>query len=336
MQDFKQQKERVRQLFNDMEKANASNIASVFAQHMDNDYLVYACYPFNQLTGLAAAMDNIWQPLFQSFSFLERREDIFMAGQNENSDEVWVMSMGHFMGLFDEDWLGMRATKKSTLLRYAEFHCVKDDKIIKSSFFVDLIGFMQQIGLQPLPVQTGANFICPGPKTHDGLLFSPQAPEESDYTLQIVNRMVDDLSALNISGNDDCPPELLSECWHDNMAWFGPGGIGSVHSILRYQQQHQFPFRKGLKDKVFNGHVCRFAEGNYACFFGWPNLTNTPTGGFLGLPGAKLRGDMRVVDIYRREGDKLAENWVIMDIPYWLKQQGLDILERTVSISNPN
>jgi hypothetical protein len=37
---------------------------------------------------------------------------------------------------------------------------------------------------------------------------------------------------------------------------------------------------------------------------------------------------MRVVDIYRRNNDKLVENWVLIDLPYWLMQQGLDILER--------
>jgi len=39
---------------------------------------------------------------------------------------------------------------------------------------------------------------------------------------------------------------------------------------------------------------------------------------------------------FRREGDKLAENWIFIDIPYWLKQQGLDILERTQKILNPS
>jgi hypothetical protein len=37
---------------------------------------------------------------------------------------------------------------------------------------------------------------------------------------------------------------------------------------------------------------------------------------------------MRIVDVYRRDGDKLAENWVLMDIPWYLKMQGLDIFER--------
>jgi len=39
---------------------------------------------------------------------------------------------------------------------------------------------------------------------------------------------------------------------------------------------------------------------------------------------------MRVVDIYRRDGDKLAENWVFIDILYYLIQHGIDLLK------NPN
>jgi hypothetical protein len=61
-------------------------------------------------------------------------------------------------------------------------------------------------------------------------------------------------------------------------------------------------------------------------------LTNTAAGGFMGLPGSNVSADMRVVDIYRRDGDKLAENWVFIDLPYWLKQQGLDIIERTADL----
>ena len=38
------------------------------------------------------------------------------------------------------------------------------------------------------------------------------------------------------------------------------------------------------------------------------------------------------MDVYRRDGDKLAENWVLIDIPYWLLQQGLDVLKRTEGI----
>lgn len=48
---------------------------------------------------------------------------------------------------------------------------------------------------------------------------------------------------------------------------------------------------------MFNGHICRFVERDFACFFGWPNLSNRPIGGFLGLPEG-VSADMQVVDIY--------------------------------------
>ena len=134
----------------------------------------------------------------------------------------------------------------------------------------------------------------------------------------------------------DCPPEILEKTWSKDMIWYGPAGVGATYTIPRYQEQHQLPFRANLTDKKFEGHVCRFAEGNYACFFGWPNLSNTPIGGWLGLPGGNVNAEMQVVDVYRREGDKLIENWVLIDLPYWLKQQGLDVLGRTQQICNPN
>ena len=36
--------------------------------------------------------------------------------------------------------------------------------------------------------------------------------------------------------------------------------------------------------------------------------------------------EFRVIDIYRREGDKLAENWIFIDMLHFWKMQGLDIL----------
>jgi hypothetical protein len=129
-------------------------------------------------------------------------------------------------------------------------------------------------------------------------------------------------------------PEL-ARTWHEGMLWFGPSGIGSTYTIERYQAQHQGPFSRNLTDIRFNGHVSRFAEGKYAAWFGWPNLTITSKGGFLGLPANSARLAMRVVDIYRREGDHLAENWIFIDLLYWMLQQGVDVLERNAGIVRP-
>jgi hypothetical protein len=335
MSSYQCEKQYVLNYFADMENANAEQIVSVLEKHVADDYEFYGVYPFNKIDNLGDVAKQVWQPLYKSFSNIQRRQDVFMAGTNEVSGENWVMSMGHFMALFDEDWLGIRASRKVVMLKYAEFNCVENGKITKTGLWLDIIGLMQQVGINPLPPQTGSEILHPGPRHHNGLLFDEHLPEEAEQTLAVLNTMIEDLSKLNASGNDRAGPEVMQKNWHENMGWYGPGGIGSTYTIARYQEQHMYPFREGLSDKVFNGHVCRFAEGQFACFFGWPNLSNKSIGGFLGMPSGDKRADMRIVDVYYREGDKLLENWVLIDIPYWLKQQGIDVLARTSSILNP-
>jgi hypothetical protein len=332
---YQSAKSLVREYFAALENSSPDNVASVLQSYTNPDYVWRGVYPFREIKGSKDVAQSFWAPLLKSLTHMQRRQDIFIAGTNEIDGDQWVMSMGNFMGLFDADWLGIPATRKIANLRYAEFNCVKDGKIIKTGLFVDIIGLMLQAGMNPLPPSTGEYFNYPGPINHDGLLFEDAPEDEGAKTLELVNEMIDDLSTLNKSGSMGCPPELLEKTWSKNMLWYGPAGIGATYTIPRYQEQHQLPFRQKLKDKKFLGHVCRFAEGNFACFFGWPNLTNTPIGGWLGLPGGGVNAEMQVVDVYRCKGDKLAENWVFIDIPYWLKQQGLDILERTRNIINP-
>lgn len=335
MTSYQEEKMLVRSYFEALERATPEQVKDILEEFTADSYSWKGVYPFREQKGAVAVAETFWMPFLTSVKKVQRRQDIFMAGTNEISGEKWVMSMGHLMGLFDEDWVGIRRTGKMINLRYAEFHCVEGGKITQTGLFVDLIGFMLQAGVNPLPPSTGSYFVYPGPRNHDGLLFEDAPETEGVKTLNLVNQMVNDLSELNKSGEMGCPPELLEQTWEEDMIWYGPGGIGASYTIPRYQMQHQLPFREGLKDKKFNGHVCRFAEGAFACFFGWPNLSNTPIGGFLGLPGGEVKADMQVVDVYYRRGDKLSENWVLIDIPYWLKQQGLDIFERTQAVMNP-
>lgn len=335
MGNYQESKAIVRSYFDAMENSTPETVAEIIKEFTGEDYLWRGVYPFREQHGADAAAERFWTPLMKSLTCMQRRQDIFIGGTNELGGEQWVMSMGNFMGLFDADWLGIRCTGKMVNLRYAEFNCVDKGKITQTGLFVDIIGLMIQAGAYPLPPSTGVYFNYPGPRNHDGLLFEDAPEAEGVATLALVNSMVDDLSELNKSGSMGCPPQVLEKSWSRNMIWYGPAGVGATYTIPRYQQQHQLPFRNSLGDKKFIGHVCRFAEGKFACFFGWPNLSNTPLGGWLGLPGGNVNSEMQVVDVYCREGDKLSENWVLIDIPYWLKQQGIDILDRTRKILNP-
>jgi len=330
MADFQEIKQIVRDYIADFDRAADAEMEAVLQKYTTENYQWRGMHPFYEQYGAEAVVETFWKPLRESFSPIQRREDMFFAGANDcdNGKTQWVVSVGNLLGSFDNDWLDIPSTGKMIFLRYAEFHRVEGDKIAETALFCDVLSIMHQAGHYPLPQMTGAAFIYPGPRTHDGLLLDEQDPKEAEKTTEVLNQMIADLDEINKSGNDKCPPELLARTWKEDMIWYGPTGIGASYTIKKYQKQHQYPFRENLTDKVFNGHISRFAEGNYCGFFGWPNLYNKNKGGFLGLPKSDIKAEMRVVDIYRREGDKLAENWVYIDMLHYLYQQGLDVLGR--------
>ena len=324
MSDYQHNKSLVLRFYDELDKASGDAINEVLIRYTTEDYFFRGMHPFYEQQGARDVADVFWKPLRSAFRPIQRRQDIFMAGTSEIDGTDWVCSMGHLMGLFDEDWLGIPATRQMAFLPYADFNRITDGKISETGFFCDIISIMQQAGVNPVPLQTGAAILTPGPRTHDGLLYDKQDPAETLQTLKLINQMLQDLTGAGLHS----PQDELARTWHQDMIWFGPAGIGATYTIDRYEEQHQGPFRDGLDNIEFHGHVCRFAEGNFAGWFGWSNLTMIPSGGFMGLPASDRTVEMRVVDMYRRDGNKLAENWVFIDMLYFLKQQGLDVLER--------
>lgn len=324
MTDRQAAKTIVRRYFDALERAPAGEPAMVIEEFAGADYRFRGVHPFNERAGAAEVAAAVWQPLRESFTAMQRRQDIFMAGPNLIDDTMWVTSMGKFMGLFDKTWLGIPPTGKIALLPYCEFHRIEDGAIAESALWVDIVSVIKQAGIQPLPEQTGAEIVNPGPRTGDGLLFEPQDDSESQKTLDLIMKMCNDL----VGDGMESPDNRLTKTWHDDMLWFGPSGIGATYTIERYQQQHQGPFSEGLENIVFNGHVLEHAEGDYGGWFGWPNLSMNQGRGFMGLPASNIPTEMRVVDIYRRDGDKLAENWIFIDLLHYLRLLGVDVLER--------
>lgn len=324
-----------------LESCEVGELAAVIAQHVSPDYQMRSVYPFRELTGAKEAAERVWGPMRTALSSMQRRQDIFIAGDNKFADEVWVMSMGHFVGLFDREWLGIRPTGKMASLRFVEFICVEDGKIKQTCLHLDLIGLMQQAGAYPLPPSTAQYFTYPGPKRHNGLLFEDAPEAQGKDTLDLVGRMCDDLVDGGLVSEADeevdaaYTAEVYGRTFSPKMTWYGPCGIGATYTIQRYIAQHQGPFSEGLTDMRFVGHRVRFAEGGFACWFGWPNLRNRNKGGYLGLPEGKEPAEMYVVDVYSCENGMIEENWVFIDLPWWLKQQGLDIFDRTQKILNP-
>jgi hypothetical protein len=293
-------------------------------------------HPFHEQHGAEAVARVFWSPYLTAMSRVQRRPDIFMAGLNEidGFQSVWVVCMGHLMGLFDRPWLGIQPTGRIAMLRLAEFHRIEGGRIRETAQFFDIPHLMIQAGQNPFPPQTGAHLVQPGPMTHEGLMWERQDPAVGTATLASINAMLNDLGDPQRRNDPNGFVDELSRTWHDDMIWWGPAGIGATYTIPRYIRQHAGPFRMALNEgRRFNGHICRMAEGHFGGFFGWPNLSLRNSGGYMGLTASpEGLADMRVVDIYREAGGKLAENWIFIDMLHYLNMQGLDVLGRMASL----
>lgn len=327
MGDFSSEKQVVREFYAALDTAGPDELASVLDRFCASDYLWRGFHPFNEIESRVEVAARFWRPLRLALARLQRRMDIFLAGENEidGFNSVWVASMGHLMGLFDAPWLGIQPTGKMAFLRYCEFHKVVGGQIVETAMYFDIPHLMMQTGLTLFPPQTAAHLVQPGPMTHDGLLFDPQPAAEGAATLAAINAMVSDLGewALGLPLEDE-----LARTWHDDMIWWGPAGIGSTYTIERYAKQHSAPFRAAFSERSKTGHLCRIAEGHFGGFFGWPNFTAVLSGSFMGMPATGKQGEFRVIDMYRRSGNKLAENWIFIDLLHFWDQQGVDILAR--------
>ena len=71
------------------------------------------------------------------------------------------------------------------------------------------------------------------------------------------------------------------------------------------------------------------AEAAYSAVMWWPCLRMRNTGCYMGVPANDAVAEMRVIDLYRRDGEKLAENWIFIDMLHFLAQQGVDLLLAT-------
>ena len=329
MSDFQAEKAVIRSLYDELDAAGANEAAGVLARHVDPGWRWRGMHPFDELTGPEAVAEAFWAPLKRAMGPLQRRPDIFIAGENRGDTDdatgTWVVEMGHLAGNFTVDFLTIPATGRLHFLRYVEFHRVENERVIETASFCDMLAFIRMAGLDPLPPQTGALLIpTPGPRTHDGLLHETQDPEEGKATHDLIDAMVKDLVGDGVSSSR----EHLERFWVPDMCWFGPAGIGASHRIDGYMKGHTGPFERGLEFVRYDGHPASLAEGMYGGFFGYPSITMRPTGSFMGLPASDAGGEMRVVDMYRREGDRLAENWIFIDMLHFAHTLGLDVLAR--------
>ena len=295
------------------------------------DIALNVTHPLNEMRGIEAALERLWKPMRRALPDVERRDNFVAGGRYRDAN--WIGCMGHFMGTFERDWLGIPATRGVVSVRYCEGHELRGDKIGTSYVFLDFLDLMRQAGYFPIAESLGTEMRWMPPLTGDGVILTAQDEARSKRTIETVLEMH---AALGRYRGQAPTRAVLDEMemvkhWHPNFMWYGPAGIGTTRGLRGFEDYHQIPFLVAFPDRGGSeqGHFIRIGDGYFAVTGGWGYLRATHSGGELfGAPPTGKRIKMRVMDFYRCDEVTIVENWVPIDVPHILLQMGVDVFGR--------
>ena len=323
---FQVEKAKLRNYCEAFRRADKRAFKNAARRFFASDARINTVHPFNELAGVDAYIATFLDPLQRSFQNLRRSDYLAFAGTYD--DAIWVTCTGYYSGHFHKPWCGIEPSGALAHLRFGEFHRMKGGEAVESFIYLDIPELMIACCQWPITDSPGKargfTGFLPGPATQDGLVWHDTDPTHSASSYRMVTDMLRSLATED---------EAWRPYWSDDMVWYGPAAFGSFIGIEDFAD-FQVPFEQTFSEWIGGSvegsqtrHFTRFADGDYICSGGWPSLNAVQTKTFLGQPSEGKRLFMRVSDWWRREGDRLVENWVFVDIPHVLRQMGYDLFK---------
>lgn len=279
--------------------------------------------PIGRCTGRTELEQSFYSRCDRAFSGLTAEPYLFLGGEFEG--QTWIAATGNLVGRFVEPFCGIPPSGEMAAVRYGEFCRVVDGDIVEIRCLLDLLALAASVGIHLLPPFSADDRLPVGPAAIDGCQYGSNPSKITAATLGLVDDM---LGGCNRLVDGSLESMGMAAYWHDDMVWYGPWGVGTTHGFDEFQQWAQGPSVRSFPNRRGGYHQARFADGYTAAFTGWPSLQGTfsgepfrgiaPTGGPIG---------QSIMDFYVRRGDRLAENWVLIDLIDFAGQCGVDLLE---------
>ncbi len=302
-----------------------ATLAAALASRLQPDCVWHAAHPIGDLTGAEAIAAGWFAPLRQALPLAMRRDEIVLGGVSRTGSGAWLACLGHLVGNLVAPLFGASPHGKLVFLRIGEFYRLADGRIAEAYVLPDVVDLWRQTGRRLLPGLLGTEMLFPGPATHDGVC--PDRPERSAESARLVEAMLADLHAFDPASFASTGQSGPGGYWHPQMLWFGPGGIGANFTYAGFQRDHRVPFLTAFPDRRGGNHFARFGDGDYVCSGGWPSMTMTHRGAYLGLGPTGRAASLRVMDFWRVADGQIRENWVLLDLPDLFAQLGQDLLQ---------
>jgi predicted ester cyclase len=280
--------------------------------------------PFGVLATRDAVAEGWFWPLARAFPTAHRQAYLFLAGHWQG--ETWVAATGDLVGVQSAPLARVPQGADLRRLRFGEFYRIEEGRIAEMRCLLDIPGLAAQAGYRILPPFAGREGPPPGPALGQGLQLAPQDPVAGAYTLRLIEDM---LGGCNRLDGSNLASMGMAAYWHEDMVWHGPWGVGSCYGFRDFQDHAQGPSVRSFPNRRGGFHEARIAEGLAGCFTGWPSLRGTFNGApFRGIPPTGGEIGQNIMDFYIRRGDRLHENWVLIDLVDFAAQCGVDLLAR--------
>ena len=311
--------------------APLADLSEVALSHLSEDLVWQGFAPLSDTKSAQAMVHQYLRPLREAFPDLTRQIHIAMGGVSDGKADGgadgahWVGGTGYLTGTQTGDLWGIPARNKALRLRWGEFlEFDAEGRIIRIQMLIDVIDWLEQLGLSPLPASRGAPSVYPAPTGDDGVLWGDHG-DASDM-LAFGRRFI--FGGLNAFDESNLKSMGMSDYFHPNLKWYGPGGIGACLSLKEFEDLHQRPWLQAFPDRKVGDLDNLIAEGNYVGASSLPGVWLTHTGPYLGHAASNKRAGVNGIDFWRCENGQFTENWVFVDMIHLFEQFGIDLMTR--------
>ena len=310
-------------------EAPLEELSSAASQHLADNFHFQGFDPLGDLDGASGFTDEFHRPFREAFPDLTRQIHIAMGGISEGKADGspdgahWVGGTGYLSGTQTKDLWGIPARNQELRLRWGEFlQFDADGRIIRSQMLIDVIDWLEQIGISPLPPSRGVPFVYPAPTGTEGALWEDQgdATELLAFGRQFI------FGGLNAFDQSNLKSMKMADYFHPNLKWYGPGGIGACLSLKEFEDLHQRPWLEAFPDRKVGDLDNLIAEGDFVGASSLPGVWLTHTGPYLGHAGSQQRAGVNGIDFWRYENGQFTENWVFVDMLHLFRQFGIDLM----------
>ena len=313
------------------EALDAKSVKNSISVKLASDMRWDGFAPFTKTSSSEEFLTKFVEGFYSIFDVDRRETHILIGGisngraDGKDDGNHWVGGTGYLHVRQKHKFGPISAQENQLRLRWGEFLQFDElGKIIRVQTIFDIIDWLEQINLSPLPKPLGNLHVYPAPTACEGFVSDQEGKKQSKNLLKYARDFI--FGGLNGFDKVDLKSMGMADFFHPNLKWYGPGGIGACLSFKEFEDLHQRPWLHAFPDRRVGDLDNLIAEGSFVGASSMPGVSLTHQGPYLGQKPSNNKCTVNGIDFWREDDGKFVENWVFVDMVHLFFQMGVDLL----------